>query len=1528
MHYFLFLIFLSGITASDNSTLEESLEIGNLAKIHENNQINQEITWSDWSPCSRSCGGGISRQQKRCRRKPCKSRPWNIKYKVCNIQPCATPFDFRSNQCSNYDNVPYNDQLLKWYPYYDSSRPCSLICRGEQFNNNKYNKDNNSRSIGNNNMAISSLSNPATARKYTVKEKLLTNVQEYDVDESSIIVQLADKVHDGTNCYPEAEGVCINGECMRVGCDMRIGSNKNQDVCGICGGDGSTCNIKYTWTLESTADCSESCGGGFKIATSVCKSSGVEEKIVDNSKCVLDLKPDKVLLPCNTHPCSTKWLTGKWSECSISCGSGSRNRAVFCIEENGNATRKVPDYKCSINHKPKYEEICNTFSCPMWETGVWSDCSVSCGLGSKRRTVECRHGNGQLSNDCNPLQMPQAEQECRTINIDCSNYEIKESLRQPYPPAPIPEKLIDQPVPSQSTFVADEWSTCSVTCGEGVRHRAVHCKIFLEFSRTIAKLPDHQCTGPKPIETERCLMEPCGLAENSLAYRIDTVGDSSYAESSLTDSFKSSSSAVSGGGISGGYESNVKVAPGSPVRTSYSWKELGYTACSATCLGGVQDLIITCIQDDTGKTVMPLLCTAETKPESRIRVCNDHPCPPRWNTSEFSSCMSPCGLGIQTREVSCIHEVTRGTGNTVAVPNHMCPQPPPVDRQYCNVWDCPVEWHVAEWSKCSKTCSGGIKKRKVTCEQVMAQGRKQSRPERDCPSPKPRSEKECNNRPCDQLNAGIQPIITIKNTTYIQDDPNKKVNLDIGGQATIFQGTPVIKIRCPVKKFDKTHIIWRKDDEELRKSRKHKINKKGALKIVNINFSDSGIYSCWAGQTNAAIHLTVKLKSRDLMSNEEVLRSGNAVHQRQGTHLSSAPINPEPFYGIYGEDNQETHHESQKSPKTTEKPRRKKQKQVGSPLPVESTEKYEYSVTPLHQPIASTASSGASTLMPHFSQIMTTFKNYWSFHDPTLLNSKRANIITHPGNYAQHELSSTLAIDNRLPLSDIDHLEKASPFKSIRERYNLFQSDNIAIPDNVFGPDEERIFIDDDPFEVEEKFLSIEHQDIPVQHMPSVTMLNFKTQPTHIQQQYNNIEVHLDRNQRGTQDEEQIQNKLYEAEELNKTKGKNSPTLQPETTNKKILENFDIEDQDVTVTPIYFITNNSSHSLESISEEYETTAIAIILNETSNDTLNKEMMTTSIITTISTINDTDSLRIEENKERQKHRIDLEIFRVGKKMERTIGIFEMDNQNVTPIILGNERKDHTPTIGSISVFNKAKDDLIFEWVTTDWSGCSQTCGGGGFQMRGAQCTVRAAKSDSNTTQIARRTIIGTSLCEDANYPMPEKVRACGEGKCPQWHSGSWTPCETSRCFDWKTAMQRREISCRLIESEDKIENSTIIDVNKCNEAMRPPQRQECYNDACKGVWRVGEWSECTASCEKDGIKYRILQCVWYGTKKPAGNVCGDTPRPPVMKTCRGPPCSKSSDDCKDHSQLCGRVKLLGMCHMSLYKKQCCKSCNQE
>lgn len=89
----------------------------------------------------------------------------------------------------------------------------------------------------------------------------------------------------------------------------------------------------------------------------------------------------------------------------------------------------------------------------------------------------------------------------------------------------------------------------------------------------------------------------------------------------------------------------------------------------------------------------------ERRPDAITRTCNDVPCPPRWNTSDFSSCSRTCGGGVQTREVHCIHEVARGGSNTLPVGADLCPQPPPRAQQFCNMIDCPVEWKTGEWSQ-------------------------------------------------------------------------------------------------------------------------------------------------------------------------------------------------------------------------------------------------------------------------------------------------------------------------------------------------------------------------------------------------------------------------------------------------------------------------------------------------------------------------------------------------------------------------------------------------------------------------------------------------------------------------------------------------------------------------------------------------------------------------------------------------------------------------------------------------------------
>lgn len=126
---------------------------------------------------------------------------------------------------------------------------------------------------------------------------------------------------------------------------------------------------------------------------------------------------------------------------------------------------------------------------------------------------------------------------------------------------------------------------------------------------------------------------------------------------------------------------------------------ISFFAINFFFFAGVQESIIECVRDQDDQRVSPYLCPIDKRPDSITRTCNDIPCPPRWNISDFSACTKHCGGGIQIREVHCIHEVARGGSNTLPVASDLCPQPPPRAQQFCNMIDCPVEWTAGAWSK-------------------------------------------------------------------------------------------------------------------------------------------------------------------------------------------------------------------------------------------------------------------------------------------------------------------------------------------------------------------------------------------------------------------------------------------------------------------------------------------------------------------------------------------------------------------------------------------------------------------------------------------------------------------------------------------------------------------------------------------------------------------------------------------------------------------------------------------------------------
>lgn len=149
----------------------------------------------------------------------------------------------------------------------------------------------------------------------------------------------------------------------------------------------------------------------------------------------------------------------------------------------------------------------------------------------------------------------------------------------------------------------------------------------------------------------------------------------------------------------------------------------------------------------------------------------------------------------------------------------------------------------------------------------MAQDHKVGRIDTMCPGVKPIETKPCNTKACDPEDD--RPHISTTASRYIQHDPGQKtISLKVGGAATIFYGTQV-KIKCPVKKYNRTKIKWSKDHNYLPKTRKYKVSKKGALRILDVTFKDGGVYTCHAGQSVADITLTIKAKAGESLTNDE-----------------------------------------------------------------------------------------------------------------------------------------------------------------------------------------------------------------------------------------------------------------------------------------------------------------------------------------------------------------------------------------------------------------------------------------------------------------------------------------------------------------------------------------------------------------------------------------------------------------------------------------------------------------------------------
>ncbi|XP_041841021.1 ADAMTS-like protein 1 isoform X3 [Melanotaenia boesemani] len=1444
--------------------------------------------WGSWSECSRSCGGGASYSLRRClSSKTCEGQ--NIKYRTCSNVDCPPDAgDFRAQQCSAHADVRYQGEFHEWLPVYnDPDNPCSLKCKAKG---------------------------------------------------SDLMVELAPKVLDGTRCYTESLDMCISGICQIVGCDHELGSTAKEDNCGICNGDGSSCRlvrghyksqhasgktedtvvvipyksrlvrlvlkgpdhlyvesktlqgvkselvldksgqyhlenttlefqkfldkevlritgplgadftvkvhfvsgadsmvqyiyyqpIIHRWRETDFFPCSVTCGGGYQLTSAECFDLRSGRVVVDQY-CQYypeNVKPKPRLQECNMEPCLDsdgykeimpydlyhplpRWESSPWTACSTSCSGGIQSRSVSCVEEDmqGNIT-PTEEWKCLYSTKTAILQPCNDFDCPTWLAQEWSPCTVTCGQGLRYRVVLCIDHRGLHAGGCNPTTKPHIKEEC-LVTVPC--YKSIDTL--PVEAKPVWHKQAIQleeevTVTEEPTFISGPWQPCSRTCGIGTQQRTIKCQVLLSFSQTVADLPDDECEGDKPSSSQPCYRTPCS-------------GELGH-----------------GGESREGEEEEGKMLQREEL---HDWEYEGFTECSESCGGGVQEAVIICLNKQTREAVDQNLCVSSRRPPQLLQDCKTHPCPPRWETGEWSSCSTTCGVGLMTRTVACTHRPSRDSNHTAVLRDADCQKPKPSPVQACNRFDCPPMWNTHDWGQCSQTCGGGVQKRRLLCKQRLADGSILELPDTFCPSRSPANQQPCGKQDCppqwvttdwsqcsvtcgngvqtlqavckkqgkngrylaiDSKNCSmmIRPIrirpcflrhcknllkpdttILAQRRVYIQWRKGKKIQLVVGGYAYLLPWTTVV-LRCPTRHFRKGHIHWLKEGRPLVNLPHLSIKPQGYVKIQQVRSSDAGIYTCIAGQVREHFVLQI-IGSKQKLSVPQswLLESGHNKAGRSGvTSLE----------GRFQE------------------------------LPM-----------PLNQ---------YDNLVERLLELK------GSVHDEEYLADKPQS----------SEKNRSTPEDER-PSKDF-----VMPVMLIVDSHRL---DEIMhnLSEGLGGPRGEQLI---------------------TQLLSELTMLQGET---------NESTLHPPES----------------AESSTQGPFLHKPSIKAHTSRGR--------------SPV-IIQRPKKVGVVPQSEMIVYVGGLVLLQK---PVVNLELRCEALgdpQPSITWTKNGKQLHFSSSRVGLLSTGSLRIRSPGKGDE---GLYTCTARNRLgstslsswlQVASGKGRTCvHSNNMGGSgpACFERTNSSQSAQlcqgqacplrWRVDAWSPCSVTCGGGS-QSRTVRC-MKGAEGSSQEVQSRYCLVAGR---------RPSNTRLCNILPCARWATTSWGLCH-GQCVGPSLATQHRYVYCQET-------NGTKVPSRMCFGLRRPSSLKNCTTEACALHWHVGLWTQCTATCGRHGFQSRQVTCKHHRTGKATReHHCMWRPRPPSWRRCNILSCGRG--ECQDSTRYCEKVQQLELCPLPQFKSRCCYSC---
>ncbi|KAK6176237.1 hypothetical protein SNE40_014557 [Patella caerulea] len=535
------------------------------------------------------------------------------------------------------------------------------------------------------------------------------------------------------------------------------------------------------WRFGSWTECSSSCGTGSRDRYVSCMD--YHNRKIDNERCSHLPRPAS-REKCFLTPCG-HWSFGDWTDCTVTCGEGVRQRQVKCVLF---ADQMTADDQCDMSSKPLQEIHCNRGDClkeeefdiavitsnrvdgtSHWRVGPWSPCSATCETGWQRRQVVCRDENG-ASEDCDETVRPDEIKNCKGVKCPSWQYEdwskcssecgkegeqsraVRCQLEQgqiltnsncDITQRPADTRLCIGPCSSGSyRWHVGKWSVCSVTCGRGQRRRIVTCN-DPDGNEHLTTL----CPKKKPRNTKRCYRGFCPRwSATPWSQCSVTCGDGTREREVLCrDNTQNRRRILDPLLCLGKQKPAIKSTCHRKQCSDFIWKVDKWTECSKTCGFGRKEREVTCV-DRHGESVTSHLCDKDNKPKVRRR-CSEFPCPYIYNAEPWSECSANCGQGSQTRVVICQAVTKEGWILPGEVKNKCKPQERPLTFQYCNFGECDARyhWRVGPWGECSAKCGSGKQRRMTIC--VDKHNNKRSRSRCDLRY-KPPSSQHCYTNPC------------------------------------------------------------------------------------------------------------------------------------------------------------------------------------------------------------------------------------------------------------------------------------------------------------------------------------------------------------------------------------------------------------------------------------------------------------------------------------------------------------------------------------------------------------------------------------------------------------------------------------------------------------------------------------------------------------------------------------------------------------------------------------------------------------